>query len=171
MITDARSVGERKGSTERTSKGGSLSKRRKERHSSMTNRKLPPASDWKERNIDDWNTLTFTEYLKDKHVEVFGIPYVPMRGWRFEQGQIGRAVGTKSKRGEYSKAVVKRFIDEGFRTYTPTSQYPGTNFGFLYSYRRNILQKIAAEEQADKRKAERQQAQEDVDYTELSDWL
>jgi len=134
----------------------------------MTKR-LAPAKDWRNRDIDDWNVTTFTEYLRDQHREVFGIEYVPMRGWRMEQGQIGRLIGTKTKAGSHSKAVVKRFIDEGFRTYKPTAQYPGTNFGFLYAYRRNILQRIEAEERSDKK---RERAREEApDLDELAGWL
>jgi len=138
----------------------------------MTNKstkKLPPATDWQARNIDDWNTTTFTEYLRDKHRESFGIEYAPMRSWAFEQGQIGRLIGTRAKEGTHSKVVVKRFIDEAFATYKPTSQYPGTNFGFIYSYRRNVLQRIEAEEVA---KAKTEQAKENApSLDELSDWL
>ena len=134
-----------------------------------TTRKLPPASDWQARNIEDWNVLSFTEYLKDKHREIFGIEYAPMRNWRMEQGQIGRLIGTARKEGTHSKTVVKRFIDEAFATYKPTPQYPGTNFGFIYAYRRNILQRLEAEE-ATKERAE--QAQEEApSLDELSSWL
>lgn len=134
----------------------------------MTKR-LPPASDWQARDISDWNTTTFTHYLQDKHREVFGIEYAPMRGWRMEQGLIGRLIGTKSKPGTHDKAVVKAFIDEAFRTYKPTAQYPGTNFGFIYAYRRNILQRLEAE-QITKEKRNRAKS-ESEDLTDLSDWL
>src|SRR5699024_5113997 len=138
--------------------------------SSLTKR-LPPAKDWRNRDIEDWNVTTFTHYLQDKHREMFGIEYAPMRGWRMEQGQLGRLIGTKSKEGTHSKAVVKRFIDEAFAEYKPTKEWPGTNFGFIYAYRRQILQRVEAEEVAEERRQERQQAVEDVDYTELDDWL
>ena len=135
----------------------------------MTN-KLPPAKDWRNRDIDDWNVTTFTEYLRDKHREMFGIEYAPMRSWQLEQGQLGRLIGTRAKKGTHSKAVVKRFIDEAFKTYKPTPQYPGTNFGFIYAYRRNVLQRLETEEVA---KARREQAQESIeqDFDELSSWL
>ena len=132
-------------------------------------KKLPPASDWRARDIDDWNTLTFTEYLKDKHRELFGIEYAPMRSWRMEQGQIGRLIGTARKEGSHSKAVVKRFIDEAFESYKPTPQYPGTNFGFIYAYRRNILQRLEAEERAESRREKARAEAPSLD--ELSDWL
>ena len=134
-----------------------------------TTRKLPPASDWRARDINDWNTLTFTEYLKDKHRELFGIEYAPMRSWRMEQGQIGRLIGTARKEGSHSKAVVKRFIDEAFESYKPTPQYPGTNFGFIYAYRRNILQRLEAEERAESRREKARAEAPSLD--ELSDWL
>lgn len=131
--------------------------------------KLPDAKNWQERDIDDWNTLSFTEYLKAKHLEVFGIVYAPMRGWRFEQGHLGTLIGTKTKESTHSKAVVKRFIDECFETYSPTHDYPGTNFGFIYSYRRNVLQRLAAEELADKRaEVNREEAPA---LSDLTGWL
>jgi len=133
-------------------------------------RKLPPASDWQARDIDDWNTLTFTEYLRDKHREQFGIEYAPMRSWAFEQGQIGRLIGTRTKEGTHSKAVVKRFIDEAFAEYKPTREYPGTNFGFIYSYRRNILQRLEAE-QATKKRRQESVEQSEQDFDKLSEWL
>jgi len=86
-----------------------------------------------------------------------------------EQGILGRLIGTRTKKGTHSKAVVKRFIDEAFETYKPTKDYPGTSFGFIYSYRRNILQRIEAEEQTKNR---REQAEkESPTLTELSEWL
>ena len=134
----------------------------------MTN-KLPPASDWQARDISDWNTTTFTHYLQDKHREVFGIEYAPMRGWRMEQGLIGSLIGTRTKEGTHSKAVVKEFIDEAFKTYKPTAQYPGTNFGFIYSYRRNILQRLEAEQITKEMRSRAKSESEDL--TDLSDWL
>lgn len=134
-------------------------------------KKLPPATDWRARNIDDWNTLTFTEYLKDKHRELFGIEYAPMRSWQMEQGLIGRLIGTKTRAGTHSKAVVKAFIDEAFESYKPTPQYPGTNFGFIYAYRRNILQRLEAEH---KRKANAEvwakESSDELDE-DLANWL
>lgn len=135
----------------------------------MTKRKLPPATDWRNRHIDDWNTLTFTEYMKDKHRELFGCEYVPMRSWRTEQGMIGRLIGTRTKAGTHDKALIKRFIDEAFESYKPTPQYPGTNFGFIYAYRRNILQRLEAEERA--KAIEQRAIEESANIEELSEWF
>src|SRR5690625_400728 len=138
---------------------------------SKTNKttRKPNAKDWQARDIDDWNVTSFTEYLRDKHREIFGIEYAPMRSWRMEQGQIGRLIGTRTKVGTHSKAVVKRFIDEAFESYKPTPQYPGTNFGFIYAYRRNILQRLEAEEKAGSKREKAQGEAPSLD--ELADWL
>src|SRR5690625_3929071 len=137
---------------------------------SEKNKRLPSAKDWRARHIEDWTVLSFTEYLRDKHRELFGIEYAPFGGrWQTEQGMIGRLIGTRTKKGTHSKAAVKRFIDEAFESYKPTRDYPGTNFGFIYSYRRNVLQRIEAEEMA---KEKREQAQEEApSLSELTDWL
>ena len=133
-------------------------------------KKLPPSREYYNRKIEDWTVLSFTEYLRDKHREQFGIEYAPFGGrWATEQGMIGRLIGTKTKEGTHSKATVKRFIDEAFKAYKPTPQYPGTNFGFIYSYRRNILQRVEAE---GKTEARRNKAREEAPSArDLTDWL
>lgn len=69
---------------------------------------------------------------------------------------------------EYATAV-KRFIDESFETYKPTADYPGTSFGFNYSYRRHLLQQAEAVERTSYR---RKKAKEETpSLSELSDWL
>ncbi|MBG9788736.1 hypothetical protein [Brevibacillus laterosporus] len=104
-------------------------------------RKLPPAKAWREREIADWNTTTFTEYLRDRHAELYGLPYVPARGWRAEQGMIKRMLD------EHGAEVVKRFIDGCFRTYKPTRQYPTLTFTFMYTYMRaRVLAKVLRED-------------------------
>jgi len=137
----------------------------------MTKRKkLPSAKDWQARHIDDWNTTTFHTYLSDKHKEIFGVDYVPFRGWRVEQGLIGNLIGTKTKARQASNEQVKRFIDECFATYKPSREYPGTSFGFSWSYRKNIWQRVQAES---KQKAEAVRAEEEqkVGWEELAEWL
>src|SRR5690625_6642073 len=137
----------------------------------MTNKRAP-AKDWKNRNINDWNTTTFTEYLKDKHREMFGIDYAPFGGtYGMEQGVLGDLIGTQSRTNPKprtaSNAAVKRFIDETFAQYKPTAQYPGTTFGFMWTYRKNVWQQIQAEELA---RESREQAVEEVPtLDELSD--
>ncbi|MBO0602755.1 hypothetical protein I2483_13890 [Sporosarcina sp. E16_3] len=134
--------------------------------------KLAPAKAWKERHIDDWTTLTFTEYLKALHLEIFGIDYVPMGGrWAMEQGIIGNLIGTAGKNAKprmASNESVKAFIDLTFNAYTPTSAYPGTSFGFMFTYRKLEWSRIQAQELT---KAKRQASVEDTpDLEILNGW-
>lgn len=138
----------------------------------MTKRKLPPAKDWQARDIGDWNVSTFTAYLSDKHKEMFGVDYAPMRGWRAEQGILGGLIGTQSRKAPKprtaSNALVKAFIDETFGSYTPNAQYPGTSFGFMWTYRKADWQRLQAEELArERRKAS---AEDAPSLEKLDEW-
>ncbi|MGG4453166.1 hypothetical protein [Brevibacillus porteri] len=131
----------------------------------MTRVKLPPAKAWAERDITDWNVTSFTEYLRDRHTELYGIAYVPGRGgWRMEQGVIKRVVG------EHGTEVVRKFIDGCFREYVPKAEYPGLNFTFMYTYMRDrVLPKVLAEV---RREAMRGQAEVSVmSAEEIAGWL
>jgi len=137
-------------------------------------RKLAPAKDWRDRDLSDWTVLSFTEYLRDKHKEMFGVDYAPMGGrWGMEQGILGDLIGTQSRTNPKpraaSNAAVKRFIDETFAEYKPTAQYPGTSFGFMWVYRKNVWQQIQAEELA--RESREQAVEEAPTLDELSDWF
>src|SRR5699024_4191638 len=139
----------------------------------MTN-KLPPAKDWRNRDIEDWNVVSYTEYLRDKHREQYGIEYAPFGGrWATEQGMIGRLIGTQSRTNPKPRTAsnvdVKRFIDETFASYKPSAKYPGTSFGFMWTYRKQDWQRIQADELA---KENRKQAvEESPTLDELSDWF
>ncbi|MEK3887316.1 hypothetical protein [Bacillus sp. FSL K6-3431] len=136
----------------------------------MTKR-LPLAKDWQARNINDWNTTTFHAYMVDKHAELFGCDYVPMKNWITEKGLLGRLIGTSGKNAKprtASNEMVKEFIDECFASYTPTAEYPGTSFGFSWAYRKNVWQRLQIEEQ---RKQAASKAEETTDWEDLADWL
>ena len=136
----------------------------------MTNRRKPNAKAWRERHIEDWNTTTFHAYLADKHKELFGIDYVPFKGWNAEKGMIGDIIGTRTgKPRKGSNEALKRFIDLTFAEYKPTAQYPGTSFGFMWTYRKNVWQQIQAEELA--RESREQAVEESPTLEELSEWF
>lgn len=111
-------------------------------------KKLAPAKEWYNRSVDKWNTLSFTEYLKDKHEEMYGVPYVAFGGWQAEQRIIGDIIGTQSKTNpkprKYDNGVLKEFIDVTFENYRPTKEYPGTSLGFQWKYRQVEWQRILA---------------------------
>lgn len=103
----------------------------------MAKEKLAPAVEWYNRPIDKWNTKSFQTYMSDKHKEKFELPYVPWRSYSQEMGML------KNFMNEVGNETVKNFIDECFKTYKPTPQYPTLNFGFMYSYMRSqVLPKI-----------------------------
>lgn len=137
--------------------------------------KLPPAADWRDRNIDDWNVTTFTHYLQDQHRAHFGVEYAPWRGWRVEQGMIANIIGTASgsKPRRWPPAVLREFIDVCFREYRPTPQYPGISFGFMWTYKKNVWQRVVADHErrlaAEEMRADVEQTLDDVD--ELMEWL
>lgn len=141
----------------------------------MTNKpKLPDAKDWEAREIEDWNVLTFTEYLKALHLKLFDIEYAPFGGgWRKEQGDLGALIGTRSPKNPKprvaSNAMVKRFIDETMTEYQPSAKYPGTSFGFMWTYRKNVWQQIQAE--AVREKKSDQAVQDSASLEDLAGWL
>ena len=61
--------------------------------------------------VEKWNTRHFTDYLTAEHKRIFGVDYVPFRGWSTERGMIGGAIGTARKPGTHDKALIKTFID------------------------------------------------------------
>ena len=131
--------------------------------------KLAPAKDWRNRPLETWNTTTFHAYLTDKHKELFGIDYVPFRGWTAEKGMIGDLIGTRTgKPRKASNDLVKRFIDVTFENYRPSKEWPGTSFGFMWTYRKTEWQKLQAEELAQERR--RTSVVEAPDIEELTDW-
>ncbi|MBS4195387.1 hypothetical protein KHA97_10000 [Bacillus sp. FJAT-49870] len=124
--------------------------------------------------MDDWNTTTFHAYLSDKHAEMFGCDYVPFRGWTAEKGMIGNLIGTRTKPRTASNEDVKRFIDETFAEYRPSAQYPGTSFGFMFTYRKNVWQRIQLDAKLEAKRKEQAQAKAEkqaVDFEKLADWL
>ncbi len=137
--------------------------------------RLAPAKYWRNRPLEYWNVVSFTEYLKDKHLELFGIDYAPHGGrWGFEQGILGDLIGTQSRKNPKprtaSNADVKRFIDECMKNYKPTKSWPGINFGFMWTYRKTDWQRIQAEAN---RAARATQVDEDMtkNWEEALKWL
>jgi hypothetical protein len=125
--------------------------------------KKPKAHDWKARNLEDWNTHTFMAYLKDKHEELFGIPYVS-RNIKQELGNLKYMIKN------YGPVATKEFIDECFRSYTPTPQYPGLSFWFMFTYMKlSVLPRVLEKKE---NKGERRAATVTIPKVDdVDDWL
>jgi len=109
----------------------------------MSRAKLPPAKNWRERNIEDWNTTTYRQYMYDRHKELFGIDY---------SGAVRRDCGMLTDViKKYGNQALKLFIDECFRQHRPSAQFPGINFWYMYTYKRDtVLQRIQFAQRAEK---------------------
>lgn len=133
----------------------------------MNKRKLPPATDWQARDIDDWNVRTFHAYLADRNRELFGAEYVPFgRGsisqrWRVEQGQLKNAITT------HGQALVKAFIDRCLARHKPTADFPHVNWGYMWAYMRDEMPRAQAELERELKFEERREWQEE----DIIGWL
>jgi hypothetical protein len=110
---------------------------------------MTKATDWRNRELPDWTVGTFRAYLIERHQEILKVPYYPFRSWQVDQKMLRTCLQ------EHGPEITKAFIDEALETYKPTSDYPGTSFGFIFSYKNNILQKKIKEANRDKPKTDR----------------
>lgn len=94
----------------------------------MARKKLPPAKNWKERDIDDWNAVTFFNFLCEKHREVLGIDYFASRGVKLDNAMI------KQMYEKHGKLETKMFIEGCLKDYTPTAKYRVCSFMFMRTY-------------------------------------
>lgn len=114
--------------------------------------------------IEKWTARDFIVYLHDRHLDVYGIKYVANN-----RGMEARNL--KTMIDEYGADTVRDFIDACFAAKKATPQWPGCNFGFMFSYMRDrqlppllVKQKTAKQtEEDDQRAAEQSQ----INYGEL----
>lgn len=121
-----------------------------------------------EKPVSKWNVRNLTDYMADEHRKRFNCDYAPFGSWQQERGLISQIFGTASKDGKYDKELVKEFIDECFASYRPTAQYPGTNFGFLWTYRQTEFARLKKD--YDERKFTEKEAAKPID-DDITDWF
>ncbi|MBQ4817613.1 hypothetical protein IHP72_15265 [Bacillus pumilus] len=114
--------------------------------------------------IEKWTARDFIVYLHERHLEVYGIDYVA-------NNIDMEARSLKTMIGNYGAAIVRDFIDACFAHKKPTAQWPGCNFGFMFSYMRDrhlppllVKQKTAEQSEEDDQRAA---AQSQINYGEL----
>lgn len=122
-----------------------------------------------DKPVSGWTVNDMLAYIADKHLELYGVEYVPYRSWSVERGLLGNLIGTRTKPRRYEPEVVKRFVDECFANHRVSAQYPGVSFGWFWTYKKAVWQRVLAEE---KRKEAAAKAESDNDkWDELADWL
>lgn len=130
-----------------------------------------PTKKYDEIEVTAWNTRHFANYLADEHKRLYGIDYVPFRGYQAEAGMLARYIGTAKKPGLYAKPLVKAFIDACFAEYKPTREYPGLSFGFMSTYMTRNLQRLQAEESRKTTSAKAVADSDNDKLDELEAWL
>ncbi|MCU5554882.1 hypothetical protein OCB15_18230 [Bacillus cereus] len=126
----------------------------------MARTKLPPAKNWKERNINDWNAVTFFNYLCDQHRKVRGIDYFSSRGVKMDN------VAIKQTYEKYGKEETKEFIDQCLKEYAGSAKFKVCTFWFMRTYM--IAQIMPQVQESIKRRGDLQVAAEaDLDDMEF----
>lgn len=127
------------------------------------------ARNYTDKPVDKWTVNDFLSYVADRHLELYGVEYRPFRSWQAERGLIGGIIGTRTKPRKHEPAVLKEFIDECFASHRVSAQYPGVSFGWFWTYKSALWQRVIAEHV---RQEQRQQAETtNQSWEELSDWL
>lgn len=92
--------------------------------------------DWRNLPIEDWNVLTFTQFVVDNTRERFGAEYLPggsgsrQQRWARERGML------KNAQQRYGNAVIRRFIELCWRNYRTSNpqKFPYPTICFMFSY-------------------------------------
>lgn len=126
--------------------------------------KKPKPNDWQARDISDWITTTFRQYMNDVHEEHYGVPYM-CRSYAIEGKWL------KAMIAEHGPEITRAFIDECFGEYKPTPQYPGLNFSFMHTYMRpRVLPRIIAQQARKQNSAANATQVDELSEADL-DWL
>lgn len=127
----------------------------------MAKQKLPPAKNWEEREVKDWNAVTFHEYMRYLHKKHYGTSYVA-KNMAIQNKNIKRMYE------EFGKEVTKRFIELCFKNYRPSNGYSGANFMFFYSYLKDRYLPMAEQQlQKEQQREKRKDQVKEIDENEL----
>ncbi|AXF39875.1 hypothetical protein BMBphi_gp027 [Bacillus phage vB_BthS_BMBphi] len=119
---------------------------------------------WKACPLSKWNATTVRSYLQCLTQHRFKMDYIS-DNIRQENAIISQFIK------QYGREVLKEFIRDCVKDYTPTQKYPIVTFGFMYTYqRKHILPAIIKKRQAQEERLKELEAQKEmdfVDYTEV----
>ena len=99
-------------------------------------KKLAPANEWQNRELKDWNAITFRSYIAAKHEKKYKLPYVT-NSIAAENKNIKRMYE------EHGKEVLKEFIDLCFENHRPSPKHRGITFFFMYTWMRESVLHLA----------------------------
>lgn len=90
------------------------------------------STDWRNRNIKDWNVTTFSVWFSEMVEVRYGVvKYLPFKNWSAEKGMLNRMIK------EHGQDVVKDFLEACLKVYKPQGQYLHLTIGFAISYMQN----------------------------------
>lgn len=132
----------------------------------MAKAKLPPAKDWRARELKDWNATTFREYLIDRVQEKYGVKYVT-------NSIPAESANIKRMYTEYGRDITKKFIDTCLNDYRPTNKaYPYPTFFFMFSFmRERVLPELLAAQARETTKVASEQVTQTMDEEEAKAWF
>lgn len=90
-------------------------------------------SEWRTLPYASWNVRTAHAMFAELNREHYDVNYVPFRNWAVERGMIKNALA------EHGPELLRAAVEEAFRTYRPTQEYPLLTAGFAIAYRVNAL--------------------------------
>ncbi|MBH8600937.1 hypothetical protein [Thermoactinomyces sp. CICC 23799] len=122
----------------------------------MASKKLPPAKNWRELDINDWNAITFYEYLKYMHLKTYGTKY-SVKNMVMHNGLVKRVYQ------KHGKQATKRFIELCFHRFKPRNGHKGANFIYFYTYLKKYMEDAEREIERKNRMVEN----ENVTYEQI----
>ena len=133
----------------------------------MAKPKLPPAHEFNERDIKDWNCTTFSSYMNHLHNETYGLPYQSFGGGIAAEKKLMKAtldaVGPED---------LKEIITQSFATHKLQPKFPYLSFGFINTYLKpTIYARILFERQGKEKAAIFKSKVKKIAADDMKDWI
>lgn len=118
---------------------------------------------WEECPIEAWNATTSRSYLQCLTQHRFKMDYIS-DNIRQENALISQFIKA------HGREVLKEFIRDCVKDYTPTKKYPFVTFGFMYTYqRKHILPAILFKKTQEEERRKELEAQKNVEFVDYSE--
>lgn len=118
---------------------------------------------WRACPLSKWNATTARSYLQCLTQHKFKMDYIS-DNIRQENALISQFIKA------HGREVLKEFIRDCVKDYTPTKKYPFVTFGFMYTYqRKHILPAILFRKTQEEERRKELEAQKNVDFVDYSE--